>query len=45
MDPLGAEAILESGDNLRSARAAVDEWAETNGLARLERPSRRRTAR
>ena len=33
MDPLVAEAILEFGDDLRSARAAAEEWAETNGLA------------
>lgn len=33
MDPLVAEAILEFGDDLRSARAAAEEWAETKGLA------------
>jgi hypothetical protein len=32
MDPLVAEAVLEFGDDLRSARAAADEWAEANGL-------------
>jgi hypothetical protein len=32
MDPLVAEAVLEFGDDLRSARAAADEWAESNGL-------------
>ena len=32
MDPLVAEAVLEFGDDLRSARAAADEWAETKGL-------------
>ncbi|HEY7769082.1 hypothetical protein [Longimicrobium sp.] len=32
MDPLAAEAILEFADDLRSARAAADEWAEANGV-------------
>jgi hypothetical protein len=32
MDPLVAEAILEFAADLRSARAAADEWAETKGL-------------
>jgi hypothetical protein len=32
-DPLVAEAVLEFGDDLRSARAAADEWAEIKGLA------------
>ena len=32
MDPLVAEAVLEFGDDLRSARAAADAWAETKGL-------------
>lgn len=32
MDPLVAEAILEFGDDLRSARAAAEEWAESKGL-------------
>jgi hypothetical protein len=32
MDPLVAEAVLEFGDDLRSARAAADEWAEAKGL-------------
>jgi hypothetical protein len=32
MDPLVAEAVLEFGDTLRSARAAADEWADTRGL-------------
>jgi hypothetical protein len=33
MDPLVAEAVLEFGDDLRSARAAAEEWAETKRLA------------
>jgi hypothetical protein len=32
MDPLVAEAVLEFEDDLRSARTAADEWAETKGL-------------
>jgi hypothetical protein len=32
MDPLVAEAVLEFGDDLRSARAAAEEWAESKGL-------------
>jgi hypothetical protein len=32
MDPLVAEAILEFGDDLRSARAAAEEWAAGKGL-------------
>jgi len=35
MDPLVAEAVLEFGDALRSARAAAEEWAETEGLVHL----------
>ncbi|HZG41715.1 MAG TPA: hypothetical protein VEY93_02050 [Longimicrobium sp.] len=33
MDPLVAEAVLEFGDDLRSARAAADEWAMSKGIA------------
>jgi hypothetical protein len=33
MDPLVAEAVVEFGDDLRSARAAADEWAAGTGLA------------
>ena len=32
MDPLVAEAVLEFGDDLRSARAAADAWAVGKGL-------------
>ncbi|HEY7769879.1 hypothetical protein [Longimicrobium sp.] len=38
MDPLVAEAVLEFGDDLRSARAAADEWAEAKGLAQHGEP-------
>ena len=34
MDPLVAEAVLEFGDDLRSARAAAEEWATSKGIAR-----------
>lgn len=40
MDPLVAEAILEFADDLRSARAAADEWAEVNGLVQPWEPPR-----
>lgn len=33
MDPRVAEAVLEFGADLRTALAASDAWAETNGLA------------
>jgi hypothetical protein len=33
MDPLVAEAVLKFGDDLRSARAAADEWAVSKGIA------------
>jgi hypothetical protein len=33
MDPLVAEAVLVFGDDLRSARAAADEWAASKGIA------------
>ena len=32
MDPRVADAVLEFGDDLRSALAASDAWAETKGL-------------
>lgn len=32
MDPLVAEAVLEFADDLRTALAASDSWAEINGL-------------
>lgn len=32
MDPLVAEAVLEFGDDLRSARTAANAWARTRGL-------------
>jgi hypothetical protein len=32
MDPLVAEAVLEFGDDLRSARTAANAWARTHGL-------------
>jgi hypothetical protein len=33
MDPLVAEAVLEFGDDLRSACAAAEEWAAAKGIA------------
>jgi hypothetical protein len=51
MDPLVAEAVLEFGDDLRSARAAADEWADTRGLVhdgskrRPRKPPERQQAR
>jgi hypothetical protein len=32
MDPLVAEGVLEFADDLRTALAASDAWAETKGL-------------
>lgn len=38
MDPRVAEAVLEFGDDLRTARAATDAWAESNGLVHRWKP-------
>lgn len=42
MDPLVAEAVLEFGDDLRSARTAANAWARTRGL--LPPPAEARAA-
>ena len=38
MDPRVADAVLEFADALRTARAASDAWAETNGLVHRWKP-------
>ena len=39
MDPLLAEAVLESADDLRTARAASGAWAETKRLVHCCEPA------
>ena len=39
MDPRVADAVLEFGDDLRTARAATDAWAESKGLVHRWRPA------
>ena len=39
MDPQVAEAVLEFADDLRTARAASDAWAETKGLVHYRSPA------
>ena len=42
MDPLVAEAVPEFADDLRTARATSDAWAETKGLVYYLAARRRR---
>ena len=39
IDPLVAEAVLEFADDLRTARATSDAWAETKGLVHHWQPA------
>jgi hypothetical protein len=38
MDPRVAEAVLEFGDDLRSARTATEAWAKSKGLVQQGNP-------